>query len=83
MDFKIPDEDLYRYKKIVYNTDKPLIIAQLTKKFTKKYLTQNEIKNMKKSRTKPKEYIYSVNKWNKYLDYLQKEIGNYDISKNM
>lgn len=77
-DFKIPDEFLIVYKEIVQNIPKNGILAlsHITKNFIESLATKkNPIENIKadmiKKGLKGKEYIYSINKWNEYLEYLR------------
>ena len=86
--FTIPDEDLSVYKSIVVNLPKEksmLALSKITRDFigslaTKRNPIDNIKKDMCKKGLKGKEYIYSLGEdtWNKYLDYLRKEISNYE-----
>lgn len=69
--YDIPAEDLKQYKDIASKSDK-LKLAQLTRAFISntKYKGKN-IKDMQKqSGLKGKEFIHSLNLWDKYLEYL-------------
>lgn len=86
--FKIPDEDLSDYKSIVINLSKEksmLLIGNITRDFISSLATKkNTIDDIKKDMAikglKGKEYIYSLGEviWNKYLDYIRKEINKYE-----
>lgn len=77
----IPDEDLNIYKEIVSKIPQNELISLVhtTNSFLKslvtKKLTWEDIKtDMALKGLKGKEYIYSINKWNEYIKYLQKEL---------
>lgn len=79
-DYKIPDEDLVKYKSIVSKIPKERIldITHITNKFLKSLATKkntyDDIKNdMALKGLKGKEYIHSIGLWDKYIDYLRKE----------
>ena len=78
--YKIPDEDLVKYKSIVSKIPKERIldITHITNKFLKSLATKkntyDDIKNdMALKGLKGKEYIHSIGLWDKYIDYLRKE----------
>lgn len=82
-DYKIPDEDLLKYKSIVANIPKERILelTYMTKKYIKSLVTKkNTLDNIKADMRlkglKNKEYIHSIGKWNEYIKFLQKEISN-------
>ena len=79
-DYKIPDEDLVKYKSIVVKIPKERIldITHTTNRYLKSLVTKrntwDDIKSdMALKGLKGKEYIHSINKWQEYLNYLEKE----------
>lgn len=86
---EIPTEEIARYKEITSVIPKTdlLLISRLTNEFlenvlqkdirritrNKKYEYKSEMKKLKLAR-QVKEYIWTKNYWDKYLDYLKKEI---------
>lgn len=88
-DVEIPTEEIARYKEITSVIPKTdlLLISRLTNEFlesvlqkdirrttrNKKYEYKSEMKKLKLAR-QVKEYIWTKNYWDKYLDYLKKEI---------
>jgi hypothetical protein len=88
-DVKIPTEEIARYKEITSVIPKTdlLFIARTTNEFlenvlqkdirritrNKKYEYKSEMKKLKLAR-QVKEYIWTKNYWDKYLNYLDKEI---------
>lgn len=83
-DYTIPVEDLKEYQEITKDIpkDEILIISQITKRFIVNILPKcpgyksKDIKtDMKLKMLKGKEYIHSTGMWNKYIDYLKKEIN--------
>lgn len=79
-DYKIPDEDLVKYKSIVAKIPKERIldITHTTQKYIKSLVTKSntwdDIKSdMALKCLKGKEYIHSIGAWDKYIDYLRKE----------
>ena len=81
-DYKIPDEDLLKYKNIVQNVPKECIltITHITQSFIKslssKKNTMDDIKaDMAIKGLKGKEYLYSIGRWNEYLEYLKTELS--------
>lgn len=81
-DFKIPKEELVTYKQIVQRVPKEriLTLTHSTNDFIKSLATKkNPIENikadMKLKGLKGKEYIYSIGKWNEYLNFLYKMIS--------
>ena len=88
-DVEIPTEEIARYKKITSVIPKTdlLLISKLTNEFlenilqkdirritrNKEYDFKSDIKKMKMAR-QVKEFIYTKSYWDKYLDYLEKEI---------
>lgn len=81
-DFKIPEEELVTYKQIVQRVPKEriLTLTHSTNDFIKSLATKkNPIENikadMKLKGLKGKEYIYSIGKWNEYLNFLYKIIS--------
>ena len=78
-DYKIPDEDLVKYKSIVSKIPKERIlnITHMTNRFLKTLVTKrNTWENIKADMSmkglKGKEYIHSIGKWEDYIKYLQK-----------
>ena len=79
--YEIPEEDIKKYKEIVSKLPKEdiLKVGFMTKDFIKTLASRKnkmeDIKaDMKKKCLKNKEYIHSIDKWNEYLKYLEKEI---------
>lgn len=88
-DVKIPTEEIARYKEITSVVPKTdlLVLARTTNEFlenvlqkdirritrNKKYDYKSEMKLLKMSR-QTKEFIWTKNYWNEYLNYLDKEI---------
>ena len=77
--YKIPDEDLSKYKSIVAKIPKERIldITHMTNRFLKSLATKrNTWENIKADMSmkglKGKEYIHSIDKWEDYITYLQK-----------
>lgn len=91
-DVEIPTEEIARYKEITSVIPKTdlLLISRLTNEFlenilqkdirrttrNKKYEYKSEMKKLKLAR-QVKEYIWTKNYWDKYLDYLKKEIEKF------
>lgn len=80
-DYKIPNEDLLKYKNIVSKIPRERIldITHITDKYLKSLTTKTntweEIKaDMALKGLKGKEYIYSIGKWNDYINYLNNNI---------
>lgn len=80
-DYKIPDEDLGRYKSITSNLpqNKLISLVHISNKFLAtlnlSQKKQEEMRGeMKRLGMKCKEYYHYIHKWNKYLDYLEKNI---------
>ena len=78
-DYKIPDEDLVKYKSIVAKIPKERILdlTHMTNRFLKSLVTKrNTWENIKADMSmkglKGKEYIHSIGKWEDYIKYLQK-----------
>ena len=88
---EIPSEEIKRYKDIIAKVEKEdlLIIHNITTSFLENILQKtirksdkafkNYIVDMRKLKMgrQPKEYIYTKNLWNEYLDYLQKKINKF------
>ena len=79
--YNIPDKDLIIYKEIVANIPKNELIAlvHITKKFLETYSKKNlkgiDIKvDMALKGLKGKDYIHSIGAWDKYIEYLKKNI---------
>lgn len=88
-DVEIPTEEIARYKEITSVVPKTnlLLISKLTNEFlenvlqkdirritrNKKYEYKSEMKKLMMAR-QSKEFIYTKSYWDKYLDYLKKEI---------
>lgn len=82
-DYKIPDEDLDRYKNIVAKIPKERIldISHRTNSFIKLLVTKkNPMKKIKADMAikglKGKEYIHSIGKWEEYIEYLDEQLSN-------
>lgn len=80
-DYKIPDEDFIAYKNIVEKIPKEqfLSLTHSTNHFlqslaTKKNPWENIKADMRLKCMKSKEYIHSINKWDEYIKYLEKEL---------
>lgn len=80
-DFKIPDDKLETYKQIVSKIppEKLLTLSRMTHSYlqtlvTKKNTWENIKSDMRLKCVKGKEYIYMINKWDEYLEYLDKHI---------
>lgn len=82
--YSIPEEDLTKYNAILDSmTNKDyLLISRITDSFlnstlqkSKQYRTIDLKKDMKKKCLKSKEYIHSLGEWDKYIEYLKKEIN--------
>ena len=80
-EFKIPDEDLNLYKEIVSKIpqERILDLTHSTNNFIKSLATKkNPIENikadMKLKGLKGKEYIYSIEQWNNYINYLKENL---------
>lgn len=79
--YKIPDEELVSYKKIIEKLDKKQMIdiSLKTKGFLKSIITKNnsyeDIKSdMAMKGLYGKNYIHSIGYWNEYLSYLEREL---------
>jgi hypothetical protein len=79
--YNIPDEDLVAYKKIVSKIPKNELISLVhtTNKFLEIYAKKNlkgvDIKaDMALKGLKGKDYIHSIGAWDKYIEYLKKNI---------
>lgn len=80
--YKIPDEDLTKYKEIIENMpqERKLEIGYISKSFIKSLSTKkNTYEDMKaemiKTGLKGKEYIHSIGKWREFLLYLRKNLA--------
>lgn len=80
-DYKIPDEELDKYKAIVQNIPKNRMISitHSTEMYIKSLITkrnprENIKSDMRQKGLKPKEYIYSIGKWNDYIKYLKENL---------
>lgn len=78
----IPDEDLLRYKDLMTNLSQKEVLSfgLYTNNFIKSLATKkNTLDNIKADMAikglKGKEYIHSIGKWNEYISYLKKIIG--------
>lgn len=81
-DYKIPDREFDTYKNIVAKIprERILVITHITNHYLKSLATKkNTWEDIKADMTlkglKGKEYIHSIGKWDEYIDYLQKELG--------
>lgn len=79
--YKIPDEELQPYKKILENIpeNQRLNIGIMTNNFIKTLATKrNTMENIKADMRlkglKSKEYIFSIGKWNNYIKYLKENL---------
>ena len=79
--YKIPDEDLNRYKELMSNVPQNhmVIIGQSIKSFLQSLVTKKntweDIKaDMAIKGLRGKEYIHSIGKWEQYLSYLKEVI---------
>lgn len=75
--YNIPHEDLSKYKSIVEKIpqNQQLGIAHITNSFIKTLGILENIKaDMAAKGLKGKEYIHSIEKWNEYIEYLEKEL---------
>lgn len=80
--YTIPDEDLNAYKEIVSKIPQNELISLVhtTKKFIETYAKKNlkgvDIKaDMALKGIKGKDYIHSIGAWDKYIEYLKKNIN--------
>lgn len=80
-DYKIPDEDLLKYKSIVEKIPKNRILelTHITNSFLKSFVTKKKSwdsirSDMRIKGLKGKEYIHSIGKWDSYIKYLQERI---------
>ena len=80
-EFKIPEEELVKYKNIVQNIPKECILnlSHMTNSYLKSLSNRKrkweDIKaDMALKGLKGKEYIYSIGKWEDYIKYLKKRI---------
>ena len=80
--YKIPDEDLNEYKKLMSNIpqNQMVIIGQSIKSFLQSLVTKKntweDIKaDMAVKGLRGKEYIHSIGKWEQYLSYLKEVIS--------
>lgn len=80
-DYKIPDEDLLRYKSITANLPKELwystnvITQNFIKSLARKKSDYEDIKaDMRQQGLKGKNYIHSIGKWDEYLKHLKVEL---------
>lgn len=80
-DYKIPDEELQLYKKILKNIpeNQRLNIGIMTNNFIKTLATRrNTMENIKADMRlkglKSKEYIHCIGKWNNYINYLKENM---------
>lgn len=84
-EFRIPEEDIARYKEITDKLDlehmaKIQFIKKILKDFDaiiqeKKGSRYDISKQRKESSLKPKEFIYSIGLWDEYLDFVQGEMN--------
>ena len=80
--YKIPDEDLLRYKDLMKNLSQKEVLSfgLYTNNFIKSLVSKkNTLDNIKADMAikglKGKEYIHSIGKWIEYIEYLKKEIN--------
>lgn len=83
-DYKIPDENLIAYKKVINKLNKSdfFFINKVTNEYIR-MLGENTIKEIKRMNIKALEYFYLIEKYNEYLKYLEKRIDEYEVSKNL
>lgn len=81
-EYKIPEDDLNKYKAISSKLDKSnvLKLGLWTNDYIKTLATKkNKIEDIKadikQKQLGLKEYIYSIGKWTDYLNYLEKEVS--------
>lgn len=87
--YKIPDDDLIKYKNIIKNVprNKVYLLSHITKDFAKKKLcnrkfTEQDLrKDQRKVGLKGKEYIHSKGLFEEYCDFLQQNLAK--ISKGV
>lgn len=79
--YKIPEEDLNAYKEVTKNLaqNEFILLGRYTTNFIKSLATKkNPMENIKADMAfkglKGKEYIYAIGLWDKYIDYLKKNI---------
>lgn len=80
-DYRIPDEDLIKYKNIIEKipSERILTVSHATNSFIKSLANRRKpldsIKaNMKLKGLRGKEYIHSIGLWDKYIKYLEKNL---------
>lgn len=80
-DYRIPDEDLIKYKNIIEKipSERILTVSHTTNSFIKSLSNRRKpldsIKaDMKLKGLRGKEYIHSIGLWNKYIKYLEKNL---------
>ena len=81
-DYKIPDEDLKKYKTITANLPQNKLISLvhtsqrfLTTLSTSQKKQEQMRSEMKRLGMKPKEYYHYIHKWDEYLEYLENELN--------
>lgn len=81
-DYKIPDEEVVRYKNLVADLprERSLAIAHMTNNYLKslceKKGSYEKMKaDMKLKMLKGKEYVHAIGKWDDYLKYLEAELA--------
>lgn len=79
--YDIPESDLTKYKNVTSSVPKEDIIkiSHVTKSFleslcNKKYPIEKLKEDMALKCLKSKEYIHSINKWDEYLEYLERNL---------
>lgn len=79
--YRIPDEDLIKYKNIIEKipSERILTVSHTTNSFIKSLANKRKpldsIKtDMKLKRLRGKEYIHSIGLWDKYIKYLEKNL---------
>ena len=80
--YKIPDEDLLRYKDLMKNLSQKDVLSfgLYTNNFIKSLVTKkNTLEYIKADMAvkglKGKEYIHSIGKWNEYIEYLKTNLN--------
>lgn len=83
-EYKIPDENLVDYKKIINKLDKSdlFFINKVANEYVR-MLGDNTISEIKRMNIKTLEYFYLIGKYDEYLKYLEKRVDEYEVSKNL
>lgn len=80
--YKIPDETLNDYKNLIANLpqNQLILVGKYTTSFLQSLATKKNTWDMIKADMalkglKGKEYIHSINKWNEYIKYLERNLN--------